>query len=492
MLKFKEASFFSLLFLIWSGFSAHNSSVASEPSESSQLRALIIGEVFASSEIRANLSMLCNEIGGRVSGTAPGDQAQDFVLQKLSDYGLDYVRLESFGLLGWERVSARASAVSPKEKELSGIALAYTPTTLPGGVTAPVIDVGTGHPREFEQLGEEIRGKIALLRVGTLPGERWLHRSEKMTHCIGYGAAGMLLRTNVTGDLPRTGTCQYGKLSTIPGMGISKEDGDWLVWMLEKGEDVVVNIHMKNRVGQAQAANVIGEIRGREKPDELVIVGAHLDSWDLGTGAVDNGTGSAVVLEAARVLAKCGERPKRTIRFILFMGEEFGLVGSKTYVALHHKELDRIIMMMNLDMVGRPYGYRVHGHEEAIPFLTSLAQSMKGLGMDPEKVSSRVGIFGDYEPFMIQGVPTMTIRSKLEDDVGRYYHTAGDTFDKLNFQSLNECAAIVAVTLMEMANAEEKIGTRMPQERVKKMLIEHNLKEPLEHQGNWPFDEAHE
>ena len=255
MLKIRGISFLSLIVMMWSGFFAHSSTVASEHSESSELRVLIIGEVFANSEIWDNLSELCNRIGGRVSGTVQGDQAQELVTRKFT---------------------------------------------------------------------------------------------------------------------------------------------------------------------------------------------------------------------------------------------EFGLLGSKAYVTQHQQELDRIIMMMNLDMVGTPYGYRVHGHEETIPFLTSLAQSMTALGMDPEKVSSRVGIYGDYEPFLIQGVPTMTIRSKLEDEMGRYYHTAGDTFDKLNFKSLSECAAVVAVTLMEMANTEEVIGTRMPPERVKDILIENNLKEPLKYQGNWPFDETHE
>lgn len=248
-----------------------------------------------------------------------------------------------------------------------------------------------------------------------------MHRSEVMAVAHQYGATGLLYQMTRPGNLPMTGMCWRGGTSPIPGVGISKEDGEWIRRQLERGERVRVKLQMTNITGRVTSANVIGEIPG--KGHEYVLVGAHLDSWDLGQGAVDNGTGTVVIIEAARAIARLGIQPAATIRFVLFMGEEVGLSGARAHAAAHGAELADCRAMINCDMEGMPLGVRIMGHEEAHAFFEALLESMKGFKLERD-VSHRVSIYGDHRPFLLSGVPVITPISRLENESWRYYHTS--------------------------------------------------------------------
>jgi Iap family predicted aminopeptidase len=478
------------LFFLWAlscvfSAEAKKTREAETPSwDSRQARlAAVTGEVLANTEIEENLRVLCDDIGGRVTGTEGGRNARAFVGRLFNRYRLSNVHEESFEMFGWERGPFACEFTKPHRKPLHAVALANTPSTSGGGLEAEVVDIGYGNPAEVEPLGSALEGKFVLAVSGAMPGGRWMHRSEVMAVAARSDAAGLLYQTTQPGNLPMTGMCWLDGTSPIPGVGISKEDGDWIKRQLGRGRGVRVKLEMTNLTGRVTSANVIGEIPGRSR--EYVLVGAHLDAWDLGQGAVDNGTGTVVIIEAARAIAQLGIQPEATIRFVLFMGEEAGLCGSRAYAAAHNGELADCRAMINCDMEGRPLGVRVMGHEGSHQFFEELLASMKGIELE-QGVSHRVGIYGDHRPFLLAGVPVITPVSRIENEGWRYYHTSADTYDKVTFEQLNIDAAFVAALALELAVAQERILPQLDEEGVAELIREHGLEEALAFWGDWP------
>ncbi len=445
----------------------------------------IYGEVFVNSEINKNMKHLSYEIGGRMTGTQSCWKAEDFIAQKFSEYGLVNVKKEPYELLAWERVDIKAELVTPLNKELYAVSMGNTPSTPENGITRKVIDVGHGHKSEMEKVKRDIKGNIILLDTGTVPGEKRLHRSEKMCFAEEFSAAGFIMINSTEGNIPRTGTVKMGELSKIPGIGISKEHGEWLRWLIKNEDNVKLKLKVLNKSYPSTSHNVCGEIKGTEKPDEVVIVGGHLDSWDLGQGTIDNGTGIVVILEAARVLSAINQKPKRTIRFIAFTGEELGIYGSRAYVQTHINEMKNIIMMMNLDMPGNPSGYNLIGADEAVPYFTGLAGSLKKFGMDPDNIRSGWWLHSDHQYFMLEGVPSISISGSLRPNQGRYYHTAGDTYDKFTEIDQNKTAAVVSITLFEIADCINPPSVHNTKNEVKQAMIDNDLKDTLIREGAW-------
>ncbi|MBM3492708.1 MAG: M20/M25/M40 family metallo-hydrolase, partial [Armatimonadetes bacterium] len=265
----------------------------------------------------------------------------------------------------------------------------------------------------------------------------------------------------------------------IPSVGIANEDGQRLRRALGDGMRPSVSIKMANSVGDGVAHNVIAEITGTGSSDEVVFAGAHLDSWDVGQGATDNGLGCAIVLEAARALRSRPGRPTRTIRFALWAAEETGLHGSRAYVANHAAELDRIVGVMNFDMTGDPHGYWMPGNEDAPGFLRDLARRLAPLGMR-EEFGHKPGLHSDHQPFMLAGVPVLALTGRLPDGGGgHYYHTAGDTFEKVSLPGLCRAAAVAAHTLWALAEAPERPYRRKSREEVDAMMAAAGLADAM-------------
>ena len=447
--------------------------------------AAVTGEVMSGSEARENLRVLCDEIGGRVTGTDAGRKARDFAERTFTSYGLENVRQEEFGMFGWEGVDLKCEVVSPRYFKLNALSLAYTPSTPHGGIEAEVVDAAHGNPKELDALEYTLEGKIALVESGRMPGGRWMHRSEVMAEVARRGAAGMLYQNRSAGGLPVLGMCWHGGLSPIPGVGIPKEDGDAIRRMLERGGDVTMRLTAGNLSGDITSANVVGEIPGRGTG--IVVIGAHLDSWANGQGAVDNGSGSVVLMEAARAIMAAGIRPEATIRFVLFMGEEMGLDGSRSYVEQHAGELDRHRAMINLDMEGTPLGIRAMGREEAGPWLEELFGALDAFDLT-EGISYRAHLYGDHHFFLLAGVPVLMPISRVENDAARYYHTAADTYDKVTFLQLSLDAAFVATVALELAATEEPVMKRLDNEEMKAFIDRHNLKGAIEVWGGWDYE----
>jgi Zn-dependent M28 family amino/carboxypeptidase len=201
--------------------------------------------------------------------------------------------------------------------------------------------------------------------------------------------------------------------------------------------------------------NVVGEWRGRDPAvaGEVFLLGAHLDAWDVGDGALDNGTGVLASLSAARALVASGQRARRTVRIVLFAGEELGLVGSREYVAAHAATQRDILAMMNLDMVGAPRGYGATGHAEADTLFARLARApaLRDLGLETE-VNHGGGPGSDHQPFLLAGVPTIYVETVLPPDAPRWYHNAADTFDKIDLDAVRGTAAAVAAAVWALAD----------------------------------------
>jgi carboxypeptidase Q len=478
----------TVLLLLGCTFAIRNGSVSAEvvgnrPADERRQRiAAVVGSVLTGTETRENLRVLCDEIGGRVTGTAAGMEARGFIERLLNGYGLANVHEEAFDLLGWERGPFTCEITAPRHVVMHAVALANTSSTPQGGIEAEVIDVGYGYLDEIDRLGEAVKGAFALATAGALPGRRWMHRSEVMAALAERGAAGLLYQTTKPGNLPMTGMCWEGGVSPLPGAGISFEDGEWMRRSFARGERVRVRIRMTNLIGPATSANVVGEIPGRT--NEYVLVGAHLDSWDLGQGAVDNGTGTVVLLEAARALSALGIEPRATIRFVFFMGEELGLVGARAYAADHEKDLFQCRAMINCDMEGTPLGVRVMGNEYANPYFEGLLQDLPGFELT-EGLSNRPGIYGDHQPFLMRGVPVVSPRSRLEDECWEYYHTSADTYDKLTFKQLDLAAAFVAVLALELASTESRVMERLDDGGIEDLISRYGLEEALRYWGDW-------
>jgi Zn-dependent M28 family amino/carboxypeptidase len=264
---------------------------------------------------------------------------------------------------------------------------------------------------------------------------------------------------------------------------IAREDGMRLARLLEKGREMSVSLEIKNRIGGAwRPKNVVAEVRGGEKPDEIVLLGAHLDSWELGTGALDNGVNCALVIEVARALA-AGPRPRRTVRLVLFTGEELGLLGSRGYVASHRDEMDRHVAAIVHDIGdGRITGYYDNGRPELAAFLSAVLEPVAAWGSN--RLSDEALLGTDNFDFLLEGVPNLVANQEAE----RYlpdYHAESDTFDKVDFREARLNAAIAAVTVAGIANSPARPGPRQSRAEVAKVLEKSGIAEQMKAYGLW-------
>jgi Zn-dependent M28 family amino/carboxypeptidase len=241
---------------------------------------------------------------------------------------------------------------------------------------------------------------------------------------------------------------------------------------------------MQNKIGgPIEQQNVVGEIRGYEKPDEIVVLGAHLDSWELGTGALDNGCNAALVIEAARAIKASGLLPRRTIRFILFSGEEEGLVGSWEYVKAHRAEMDKYRGVVIFDSgIGRVTGYSLGGRRDIEPALREILKPFAGWGVDDHSYDASWGT--DHFDFLLEGVPNLV----ANQEVGNYlqnYHAASDTFDKVDIRELKLNTVLAAVTAWGIADRAEPIGPRYSRAQIETLMKETGLDQELKTLGMW-------
>lgn len=451
-------------------------------------------EVQANSKAYSTLKDASINIGHRLTGSANGAKAEAYAYNLLKSYGCD-VKYQPFEVESWDRrtLSLKIGPSADNLTPMKAVTLAHSPVS--AKVTAAIIDVGNGLEADYQPLGDKVKGKIALIYLGVLPGSpagtASLHRSEKTAIATKYGAVGVIIINTVKDGVLLTGTASVtGKLIPIPAVCIGLENGMALKEKVKNGTQMAA-IDMTNFSGLIKARNVIATFKGTAFPNEKIVVGGHLDSWDLATGAIDNGIGSFAVLDMARTFKKLKLTNKRTVEFVLFMGEEQGLLGSKAYVAQAKKDgtLDQISYMLNYDMTNDPKGFSTT-RKEMEPLL-------KGWGAEIAQIDTGfknlfragAGLHSDHQPFMLEGITTGGgTGGQLPNNSGPYYHSDGDLFKLVDEQGIKNTVRYSAMLTYALANTPVIPVKKQNDNDLKNFLEAQHLKEPLQIAGEWRWN----
>jgi carboxypeptidase Q len=469
------------------GTAACSATEASCAEAASKILPLVMGP----SPLEANLRRLTDEVGGRVTGSPEMAKAVEWAVAAFRAEGVD-VHTEKYTLpVTWSEGQTRLELLEPLKFPVRSVAVGWSPSTLPGGIETKLLDIGYGSEQDFARLGGAVKG--AILLASTDLGSRWADLFNEYTQpprvidrAVKGGAAAilwmgarerlLLYRHTNTGD---------GTLDRIPQAVVAREDAMRLARTLAAYPGKVrVSFDMPNKIGgPVQQENVIGEIRGREKPDETVILGAHLDSWDLGTGALDNGCNAALVIEAARAIKGTGLVPRRSIRFVLFSGEEQGMIGSWQYALAHRPELDKVRGVVVFDSgVGRVTGYSLTGRADIETGVREILKPLDSWDITHHTLEGDIGT--DNWDFFLEGVPTLV----AEQDEANYlpnYHAASDTFDKVDIRELKLNTALAALTVWGIADRSEPVGKRLSRAEMNRLLKETHLDEKMMQLGYW-------
>jgi hypothetical protein len=446
----------------------------------------LITEVMEHSEVVANLQHLGDLIGPRLTGSDAIRKANDWTAERFRAYGLS-ARLEpwEFGIT-WERGPASLRITAPFERNLVGHSWAWTAGTSGKTLNGPVVRMDGSTVDSIAAYAARARGAWLLLRSAAPiwnpdgppmsaadSAAQQDARRRQFAPPADTSEAGRKARQQFAVDRPyllrkagalgilTDGSKEQGlmtmsgspnSVSPLPNVVIAHEDYAMFDRLIAMGVTPRVEARVENRLGKSPVTqwNTVAEIRGSDLPGEVVILGAHLDSWDLGTGVTDNGAGSMVVLEAARTIAQSGLTPKRTIRFILFTGEEEGLLGSRAYAAAHAAELDSIQAVLVLDNgTGMITGQALQGRDELEQLWKDLLAPVASLGATKVRQGNKGGT--DHLAFVPYGVPAFNFDQESRG-YNHTHHSQVDTFDHAVPADLRQASAVMAVTAFELAN----------------------------------------
>ncbi len=415
----------------------------------------LVAAMLAETPLEEDLQELCDEIGGRVTGSAANELSVEWGYQKFKKAGVK-VRKQAFEMpVLWlpEACKGRVSG-----------ALDFAPVmvakyqTAPGSYTAELIDLGYGKEEDFVSLAVQVKDNFVLIEtdicfdIAGLFAE-YIQAAKVEALAEKYGAKGIVfMSTRPNGLLYRFITSK-GTNVPLPQFVMAREDAKRSLRSLRKGQRLSFVAKLKATVGEAfTSENVIAEIPGTEFPDEVIVIGAHLDSWALGTGANDNGCNVSMMIDIARQMTQANIKPKRTIRFALWNGEEQGYFGSHAYTQEYEADLDKHMMALSVDIGSGPIiGFFTNGREKLIPIMDSLLQPVDTLSNFLNIINPIVGT--DNFDFMMQGVPNLVANHKPAL-YGPNYHAASDTYDKVDLVSLKKNSAIIAAMVLGYANSD--------------------------------------
>jgi carboxypeptidase Q len=421
--------------------------------------ARIIGAALTSDHAYARLAHLTDHIGNRLSGSQNLERAIAWAITEMKRDGLDNVRAEKVMVPHWVRGEESLEMLAPVPRKLQMLGLGNSVGTSAEGITAEAVVVRSF--AELDQLGEQVRGKIVVYNAPFVNyGATVEYRVRGASRAARYGAVAALVRsiTPVSLQTPHTGAMNYDpEQPKIPIAAVTIEVAEFLQRMNDRGDHPRLRLKMDAKfLPDAESANVIAELKGSEKPDEVIVIGGHFDSWDVGQGAHDDGGGCIVAWEAVRLLKELGLRPRRTIRVVLWTNEENGLRGGNAYHDAYKAELAKHILAIESDSgVYRPEGF---GLAETVPLqvranMLEIAKLLSGIGADQIATD---GGGADIGPMVRDGVPG----ASLDVDGTRYFdihHTPADTLDKVNPRELALCVATMAVMAFTVADMPESL-----------------------------------
>jgi hypothetical protein len=432
--------------------------------------------------MQENLRVLTDEIGGRVPGTPAFEKAQQWAVAAFKQAGADSVHSEDFTIpQSWTEGDTQVNVVAPVEFRVRAVSLAWIAPVPP--TTSRVVDVGMGSAEEFAKAGD-ITGAIVLVHSKVLATwDDLFDEYFRAPDIIARSVKGKALLIAFTSSrdydiLYRHINTLSGKMDVIPQVLLAREDALRIARLIAHGEKVQMSVSLPNVVGPTiTSANVIAEIKGSELPNEVVIFGAHLDSWNLGTGALDNGCNAALVIDSLRAIKASGVRPRRTMRFILFSGEEQGMWGSLAYVRAHRNELDNIVAEIVLDAGnGAITGFSTGGRKDIDAALAPLLQPFAT--WKATEITNDAALGTDNYDFMIEGVPTMLPNQETANYLINY-HATSDTFDKVDFAQLKKNEAITAELMLELANMPKRLGPRLTRAQIEATFPDTHLDDEM-------------
>jgi Iap family predicted aminopeptidase len=438
----------------------------------------VLGSAFVDNASYEFLRGLCDNAGGRLVGSKQNAMAMDILQRELTALGVES-RREPFSFPGFVRGDDEVRMLAPIDRKLRAVALGYTEKT--PAFEAGLVSVGQGAEEDYARL--DVKGLIALANSEHVPDRPELLRYEVIDIAARHGARAVLFINDKSGGMTMVGVANFqGTPSPVPAYSLTFEEGKWLQRLVEHKEQVRMRITTESHCARLESANIVATFPGT-RPDKIVI-GAHFDSWDVSQGAIDNGIGSAILLDVARLLHRFAGTRLYTVECVWFNGEELGLIGAKRYVERHGGE--RIAAMINMDMTGSPTGFTAMGYDAVVPFLESFTARMNGFNLS-SKIHNSPWTNSDHQAFMLAGIPTISPLGKLEPEQVKHYHDLGDTFDKVDRKQLSEAAGVVAVLALEMADNADLVWTRRSPAETVEFLKKHKLEERLRKQKEWPF-----
>lgn len=423
----------------------------------------LISGATADSFAYSRLAELTDRFGPRFSGSDNLERAIDWIIAEMKRDGLDNVRGEPVMVPHWVRGNESMELIEPRPAKIAMLGLGGSIATPPEGITAEVLVVGSFD--ELARRAADAKGKIVLFDVPfTTYGETVRYRTSGAVAAARVGAVASMIRSVASYSMrtPHTGQMIYDTTVTrIPHAAISVEDAMMLHRMQKRGQKVVVRMRMEAQtLPDVQSRNVIGELRGREKPEEVVVLGGHIDSWDVGTGAMDDAGGVVAAWEAVRLMKKLGLRPRRTIRVVGWTNEENGLRGGRAYRDAHRNELDKHVLAIESDGgVFKPAGFGFTGSDSAFAIMQQIGKLLEPI--DAGRMT-RGGGGADISPIMQLGVPGMGLNTNGERYFW-YHHSEADTVDKLDPREVALCAAAMAVVAYIVADLPNPLPRATPQ-----------------------------
>jgi hypothetical protein len=451
----------------------------------------LIAEALKPSPLETNLRRLSDEIGGRVPGTPAFQRAVDWGVAAFQEAGADSVHTEEFSIQNsWAEGATvmTASLYSGTTFPVHAVSVAWAPA-LPSATHVPIVDVGDGSPAEFAKVGD-IAGRIVLVHSKVLASwDDLFGEYERAPRIIALAVkakakAIAFMATREHGILYRHTNSAAGEIDALPQVVVAREDGERIARLLASANPVWADLSIPNKIGgPIKSWNVVAEIRGNQKPDEFVVLGAHLDSWELGTGALDNGCNSALVIDALRAIKASGLKPRRSIRFILFSGEEEGEIGSRAYATAHRNELDKAVGVVVFDAgTGKTTTFSTGGRKDVLEAAQAMLTPLEQFGVTKAVTTAESGT--DHFDFMLEGVPTF-VADQEEANYLENYHATTDTFDKVDFAQLKKNVAEATALSFQLANSTDPIGPRLNRAQIEQMLHETHLDQEMKDMDMW-------
>jgi len=456
----------------------------------------IAGEGLMNSHAYQYLTELSDDIGSRVTGSPAERKSEDWAVAKMKAIGLENVHTEKYTIWkGWTRGTAEAHLLTPVSRRLHVDAMGWTGSTAPGGADGDIVTINLFNlDEEAKNLGR-LKGKIVLVQSKGRPKKDFMMIFADFGNFLKtLSSAGVVAviggqgGSRATGmNLTHTGILGFDADFSIPVVSMTSEDQGQLERLIERGITPRLHIDVQNSFtnGPVETANVVGEIRGTEHPEQIFVVGGHLDSWDLSQGTTDNGSGTAATLGAADAILRAGLRPRRTLRFVLFTGEEQGLDGSFAYIKQHKAEMQNHLGDLILDEgQGAVKELMLGGRDDLIPSVEAFAGTVSNLRK--VKVNDKIESGTDTLPFSMAGLPGINMNQETAD-YAYTHHSAADALEAQKPDILAQNSTIMALTAYWIADRPERLAAPWSDERTAKMLRDQHEYEELKAFNLWPF-----